>query len=163
MLAIRFLRIGKRNQPSFKMVVVDSKKSSTAGKFIEQVGFYNPKTKEKILNAERIKYWMSVGAKASDTIHNLLVSDKIISGDKIFKFRKSKKQEPVPAESSSEAKEVKEEVKAEIPTETPTKEQEPTTEEAPMITEEVKPQEEQKEPEKPKEEVGVKTKEEKTE
>ena len=36
--------------------------------------------KEKILNAERIKYWISVGAKASPTIHNLLISEKVIEG-----------------------------------------------------------------------------------
>ncbi|PIV42539.1 MAG: 30S ribosomal protein S16, partial [Candidatus Nealsonbacteria bacterium CG02_land_8_20_14_3_00_40_11] len=83
MLVIRFFRQGKKNQPSFKIVVTDKRKSSTGGRFVEDVGFYNPITKEKNLKAERIKYWISVGAKPLETVHNLLVSGKIIEGKKI--------------------------------------------------------------------------------
>jgi len=94
MLKIRLLRIGKKNQPSFKIVVTDKRKSSKAGRFIEQVGFYNPLTKEKKLIAEKIKYWLSVGAKPSDTIYNLLIKEKIIDGKKI-NVSKTKKKESV--------------------------------------------------------------------
>jgi len=52
---------------------------------VEVLGFLNPLTKEKQLKTERIKYWLSVGAQPSDTIHNLLVSEKIIEG-KMKKF-----------------------------------------------------------------------------
>ncbi|MDP2967004.1 MAG: 30S ribosomal protein S16 [bacterium] len=82
MLVIRFLRTGKKNQPSFKLVVVEKTRSSTSGRFVEQVGFYNPLTKEKVLKGDRIKYWLSVGAQPSNTVHNLLVSEKIIEGKK---------------------------------------------------------------------------------
>ena len=58
---------------------------------MEQVGFYNPATKEKNLNAERIKYWISVGAQPSATIHNLLVRDKVIEGKKIPKHKSAPK------------------------------------------------------------------------
>ena len=50
---------------------------------MEVVGFFNPLTKEKKLKADRIKYWLSVGAQPSDTVHNLLVGEKIIKGKKI--------------------------------------------------------------------------------
>ena len=48
---------------------------------MEEVGFYNPLTKQKALKGERIKYWLSVGASPSDTVYNLLVTEKIISGE----------------------------------------------------------------------------------
>ncbi len=96
MLVIRFFRQGKKNQPSFKIVVTDKRKSSTGGRFVEDVGFYNPITKEKNLKAERIKYWISVGAKPLETVHNLLVSGKIIEGKKIKIYRRLKKKEEVP-------------------------------------------------------------------
>ncbi len=95
MLVIRFFRQGKKNQPSFKIVVTDKRKSSTGGRFVEDVGFYNPITKEKNLKAERIKYWISVGAKPLETVHNLLVSGKIIEGKKIKIYRRLKKKEEV--------------------------------------------------------------------
>ncbi len=92
MLVIRFLRTGKKNQPSFKIVVVEKTRSSTSGRFVEQVGFYNPLTKEKVLKGDRIKYWLSVGAQPSNTVHNLLVSEKIIEGEKIPKHKEAKKE-----------------------------------------------------------------------
>jgi len=101
MLVIRLLRTGKKNQPSFKIVVVEKTKSSTSGRFTEEVGFYNPLTKEKVLRADRIKYWISVGAQPLETVHNLLVSEKIIEGKKIDVHKKPKKKEgeEVPAEA----------------------------------------------------------------
>ncbi len=101
MLVIRFLRAGKKNQPFFKIVVVEKEKSSTSGLFTEDVGFYNPLTKEKSLKADRIKYWISVGAKPSFTVHNLLVSEKVIEGKKIDVHKKPKEKKE--KETSSEA------------------------------------------------------------
>jgi small subunit ribosomal protein S16 len=63
--------------------LTDSKNSTKSGKFLEILGTYNPKAGEKVLNADRIKYWMSQGAKCSDTMHNFLVHDKVIVGKKI--------------------------------------------------------------------------------
>ena len=104
MLVIRFFRIGKKNQPSFKIVVTDKRKPPKAGRFTEEVGFYNPQTKEKILKAERIKHWLSVGAKASDTVHNLLVSEKIIEDKKTpIYIKKTKKEEKPPVEAPAES------------------------------------------------------------
>ena len=99
MLVIRFLRTGKKNQPSFKLVVVEKTRSSTSGRFVQELGFYNPLTKEKVLKRDRIKYWLSIGAQPSDTVHNLLVSEKIIEREKIPKHKKQKseKEKVVPA------------------------------------------------------------------
>lgn len=96
MLTIRLRRGGRANQPFFKIVVTEKTTSSTRGRFAEELGFYNPLTKEKKINAERAKYWISVGAKPSDTIHNLFVREKVIEGAKIPNHKKSKKTETTP-------------------------------------------------------------------
>ena len=85
MLMIRLQRVGRKNDPSFRAVVTDSKNSTKSGKFLEVVGAYDPRKQSgKIqLNADRIKYWLSVGAKATDTVHNLLIAKKVITGTKI--------------------------------------------------------------------------------
>jgi small subunit ribosomal protein S16 len=75
--------------------VTEETNSSTRGRSVEQVGTYNPTTKVKTLNVERVKYWMGVGAQPSETIHNLLVSEKIIDAKKIDLHKKSKKAAPV--------------------------------------------------------------------
>ena len=69
--------------PSYRIIVTEHARSPKTGNIVEKVGTYNPKTKERILNAERIKYWLSVGAKASGTMHNMLISVGIIEGKKI--------------------------------------------------------------------------------
>ena len=133
MLAIRLFRVGKKNQPSYKIVVTDKKNAAAKGRFVEEVGFYNPLTKQRNLKGDRVKYWMSVGAKPSDTVHNMLVSDKVIEATKIGKTKKSKKAvEEKPAEAAVEVPKTEspaEETKAEeTAAETPS--EEPKTEEA---------------------------------
>ncbi|MCX6790950.1 MAG: 30S ribosomal protein S16 [Candidatus Gribaldobacteria bacterium] len=92
MLAIRYIRTGKTNQPFFRLLVTDKRNPPRAGRFIEILGFVNPKTKERNLKADRIQYWLSVGAQASDTVHNLLIREKVIEGKKIPVHKKSKKE-----------------------------------------------------------------------
>lgn len=82
MLKIRLQRIGRKNDPSFRVVLTDSKNSTKSGRFLEILGTYNPKAGEKKLNADRIKYWMSKGAQCSGTMHNFLVHDKVVDGKK---------------------------------------------------------------------------------
>ena len=83
MLKIRLQRIGRKNDPSFRAVLTDSKNSTKSGRFLEILGTYNPKSGEKSLKSYRIKYWISQGAKPSETMHNFLVGDKLIEGKKI--------------------------------------------------------------------------------
>jgi len=105
MLVIRLFRVGKKNQPSFKIVVTDKRRPPRGGRFLEQVGFYNPLTKEKILKEERIKYWISVGAKPSATVYNLFVSEKIIEGKKMpISIKKTKKEPSVAKAMEGEEK-----------------------------------------------------------
>ena len=103
MLAIRLYRQGKKNQPFFKIVVTEKQKSSTRGRFVEEIGFYNPLTKERKIVGERVKYWISVGAQPSDTVHNMLVSEKIIDSPKIPKHKKAKKKEETSNDSIPQA------------------------------------------------------------
>ena len=69
--------------PSFRIVVTEHTASPKAGKFVEKLGTYNPKSKERTINEDRVKYWLSVGAKPSDTMHNMLVSLGLLKGKKI--------------------------------------------------------------------------------
>ena len=103
MLTIRLTRKGKKNQPFFKVVLVDKRKSSTGGRSIEDLGYVDPLKKRRSLKAERIKYWLSKGAQASATIHNLLVTEKIIDAKKIVKKSKKKPAEAVVATSTPAA------------------------------------------------------------
>ena len=82
MLKIRLQRVGRIHEPTFRLVLTDSKNSTKSGKFLEILGTYNPKAGEKKLDTERMKYWMSVGAQLSGTMHNFLVHDKVIEGKK---------------------------------------------------------------------------------
>ena len=128
MLVIRLFRTGKKKQPSYKVVVTDRNNPPQGGKFVEQVGFYNPLTKEKTFKSERIQYWMSVGAQPSDTAYNLFINENIIKGDKkkiVYKKRKKAVPEPkapvaAPAVEATPVAEV-----------APVEEVAPTTEEAP--------------------------------
>ncbi len=93
MLKIRLQRIGRKNDPSFRAVLTDSKNSTKSGKFLEIVGTYDPKSGNTTFKDERIKYWMSKGAKLSDTMHNFLVSKNIIEGKKVNVLPKKKPTE----------------------------------------------------------------------
>jgi small subunit ribosomal protein S16 len=149
MLIIRLLRTGKKNQPSYKVVATDRRNPPRGGTFVEEVGFFNPKTREKKFNAERINYWISVGAQTSDTIHNMLVDEKIINEPKrkiIFtkKAPEPVAEEPKPAAAPKPAEEpAPEAVPAETPAETAEPAEAPAVEEAPAETpaEEPKPAE----------------------
>ena len=72
MLMIRFQRRGRKNDPAFRIVVTEKRSKPQSGG-VEILGSHHPKTKETVLKNERILYWLSKGAKASDTVKNLLV------------------------------------------------------------------------------------------
>ena len=121
MLMIRLQRVGRKHEPTFRIVVTDKQNGPKSGKSLEVVGSYDSRRAEKAeFKADRIKEWMSKGAKLSGTIHNLLVSRKVIEGKKINVLPKKKPIKPAPTEASGEEakkEEKKEEVKAEeVPT-----------------------------------------------
>ncbi len=82
MLKIRLQRIGRKNDPAFRVVLTDSKNSAKSGRFKEILGSYNLKKNEVVFKTDRISYWMKNGAQVSDTVHNFLVKQKLIEGKK---------------------------------------------------------------------------------
>lgn len=82
MLKIRLQRVGKKHDPSFRVVLTDSRNSTRSGKFLEVLGSYNARRGEPQLQSDRIKELISKGAQASETLHNLLISNNIITGTK---------------------------------------------------------------------------------
>jgi small subunit ribosomal protein S16 len=84
MLIIRLQRTGRKHEPTFRVVLTDSKNGPKSGKYLKNLGWYDSRLKNKIdqLDTEAIKKWVSQGAKLSDTLHNFLVSQKVITGKK---------------------------------------------------------------------------------
>jgi small subunit ribosomal protein S16 len=84
MLKIRLQRVGKRNEPTFRIVVTDSANGPKSGRFLEILGSYDSREKnETKVDADKVKEWIAKGAQVSDTLHNLFVEKKIIEGKKI--------------------------------------------------------------------------------
>ena len=73
MLSIRMTRVGSKKKPFFR-VVVNEGRSALQSRFVENLGTYNPRVKPaKVeLNRERLQYWLTKGAKASDSVRTLL-------------------------------------------------------------------------------------------
>ncbi len=138
MLKIRLQRIGRINMPSYRLIVVEHTEGPKTGKFTDIVGTYNPRAKERKFDEAKIQHWLSVGAKPSDTVHNMLVSAGIIKGKKINvlpKYVEPQKEEVAPAEAPTAA----ETPATETPVEAPAAE-EPSADAAPT---EVAPEEKQ--------------------
>ncbi|HZF01556.1 MAG TPA: 30S ribosomal protein S16 [Methylomirabilota bacterium] len=70
---IRMKRVGTKNTPAFRIVVADSR-SPRDGKFIEEIGTYNPLKKGDnfSLKMDRAQYWISKGAQPSDTVASFI-------------------------------------------------------------------------------------------
>ncbi|HEC30836.1 MAG TPA: 30S ribosomal protein S16 [Candidatus Yonathbacteria bacterium] len=165
MLKVRLQRTGKKNDPSFRLVVTESQNGPQSGKFLEVLGNLDIKKGNAQINAERVKYWIANGAQVSDTVHNLLISEKIIEGKKINVLPK---KSPIIKEKTEDEK--KEEASAVEPEKATEVADEPKAEEKPVVekkedksvVEEIaKEAPVEEEPEKPKEET--KPDEEKTE
>jgi len=99
MLKIRLQRIGRVHEPTYRLVLTDSKNGTRSGKFLEVLGSHDSRNdKSTAIKSDRVKYWMNQGAQASGTVHNLLITHKVITGKKINVLPKKtvvKKDEPV--------------------------------------------------------------------
>jgi len=73
MVRIRLRRVGAKKQPSYRVVVADSR-SPRDGRFIETIGYYNPRTDPPTaeIKEDRALYWLSQGAQPSKAVSNLL-------------------------------------------------------------------------------------------
>ena len=104
MVRVRLKRTGTRNAICFRIVVMDQR-SSRDGKAIEEIGFYNPRSKEEKVNLERADYWKSVGAVFSPTVDDII--DRVRNG-KNLKDREPKvsmsKKAKAKAAAEAEAK-----------------------------------------------------------
>jgi len=113
MLKIKLSRVGKRKQPIYRLLIVEKQKDPW-GTYIENVGEYNPRLQPPMikLNEERIKYWMSVGAQPTDTVHNMLVTAGMIKDKKrnVSKLGKAAREER--AKAAADAKKAKMEAAA---------------------------------------------------
>jgi small subunit ribosomal protein S16 len=110
MLKLRLQRRGKKNYATYRVVVADQR-APIKGKFVADVGFYNPHTNEFKVDAEKITEWLSKGTQASSTVHNLLIDNKIIKGEKVTSWRPKVKEseEEESKDKTGEAKEDKKE------------------------------------------------------
>lgn len=82
MLKIRLQRVGRKNDPSFRVVVLESTEGPKSGNHVDEIGFYNAVTKQKSMDTEKARLWLSKGAQPSDTVYNMLVTAGVIDGKK---------------------------------------------------------------------------------
>ena len=77
MLKLRLKRLGKKRSPSYRLVVMENT-CRRNGRPIEEVGYYNPITKESKFEIEKIKKWLSYGVQPTDTVKNLLKKSQLL-------------------------------------------------------------------------------------
>jgi|OM-RGC.v1.024548216 ribosomal protein S16 len=82
MLKIRLQRVGRRNHAEFRVVLTEHARAAKSANYIARLGSYNPHTNEVSLDTERILEWVGKGARVSDTVHNLLVRECVITAPK---------------------------------------------------------------------------------
>ena len=97
MLRLRLQRRGKRNYATYRVVVADQH-APIKGKFVADVGHYNPHTDEFSVDKDAVTAWLEKGAQPTATVHNLLVANNFLKAEKVTSWRPKKKEE-VAAES----------------------------------------------------------------
>ena len=93
-------------------MLTDSKNSTKSGRYKEVLGSYDTINDVKEIKEDRVKYWMSVGAKPTETLHNFLIDKKIISGKKINVLPRKSPIKPAPTEALGKEEAVKAEAVA---------------------------------------------------
>lgn len=119
---MRLQRVGRKNDPSYRVVVTDKRTGPKSNKNIDVLGSYNPKMNQLAIDGKKAQEWLSKGVQPSDTVHNLLVSQKLIEGKKINVLPK---KQPIIDEEAKAAAEAaaavpaksQEETSAEVPAE----------------------------------------------
>jgi small subunit ribosomal protein S16 len=102
MLRIRLRRVGKKKQPSYRIVVADVR-APRDGAIVEQVGIYNPLTDPPTIrvDAEKVKHWISVGAQPSDTVVRILQREGVVGKPEPSAVAE-KAEEPAGAEETAD-------------------------------------------------------------
>ncbi len=103
MVKIRLRRVGAKKQPSYRVVVADSR-SPRDGRFIEVVGFYNPRTEPETvtIQEDRALHWLSVGAQPTEAVHRLLQKQGTL--DRLERLKQGESLEVLVAEAEEKAK-----------------------------------------------------------
>ena len=123
---IRLQRIGKKGQAYFRLIVTEHT-TRPKGEYLELLGSYDPHKNTLEAKVDRVKHWMSKGAKLSPTANNLLVGKKMIEGEKVQSWKAKKKEAteasaeatPAPAVTPKPAPKSESEPQAEVPKEEP--------------------------------------------
>lgn len=72
MLKIRLTRTGRKNDPHFRVVVIESRRAPKSGAFLEILGHHHPRQKQTVIKHDRVVYWQSHGAQLSKTVSDLV-------------------------------------------------------------------------------------------
>ena len=83
MLMMRLQLVGRKNDPSYRIVVTDKRTGPKSNKHIDLLGSYNPKLGHIQIDGDKAKKWLAQGVQPSVTLHNILISQKVIEGKKI--------------------------------------------------------------------------------
>jgi small subunit ribosomal protein S16 len=102
MVRIRLRRVGSKKQPSYRIVVADAR-SPRDGRYIEVIGFYNPRTEPATIEIQedRALYWLNVGAQASDTVNYLLETNGTLA--RYARLRQGEALDALVAEAQAQA------------------------------------------------------------
>ncbi len=159
---MRLQRIGRKNDPTFRIVVTDKRTGPKSNKNVAILGSYNPKLNTVQVDKTAALDWLSKGVQPSDTVHNILVGQKVIEGKKVNVLPKKSPivdEEKLAREAEEKAaaeEAAKAEAEAPAAEETPADEASTETEEAPVETpvEETETEEAPAEEEKKEEETA---------
>lgn len=101
MVRIRLRRVGRKKQPSYRIVVADQR-SPRDGRYIEIIGFYNPRTEPATMTIkeERALHWLGVGAQPSEAVNRIL--DKLGTLGRYERLKKGEDLEALLAEAAAE-------------------------------------------------------------
>ena len=80
MLKLRLKRIGRKRSPSYRLVIMENT-SRRDGRPVEELGYYNPITKQSKFDLDKVKKWLSYGVKPTQTVSNLLQKANIIEAN----------------------------------------------------------------------------------
>jgi len=143
-LVMRLRKLGSRGQPHFRIAVADVTKGRD-GPFVEEIGWYDPKKpgENSKLDEERARYWLSKGAKPSDTVRSLLKKHNV------FGTRPQQPEAPAPEPETAAPAAEAPEPPAEAAAEAPEPEAEPTKAAAEAAEPEAEPSEPVPEPTEP--------------
>ena len=74
---MRLRRMGAKKAPTYRVIIADSR-SPRDGRFIEEIGYFNPKSDELKIDAEKAKKWLANGAQPTETVKSLLKKSGIV-------------------------------------------------------------------------------------